>query len=503
MEIKSIGPSLSSMIKIFERSGFTLRRESYELLWRFHQQIHEKNDELDLTRIKNFGSMVVKHYVDCAYVPKLIQLPSPLLDIGSGAGFPGIPIKILEPRVHLILAEGRKKRAAFLEEVCELLELDGIEVYPHKVFGGFQRPVAGVITRALETIPRTLERVTSLLPENGKAIFMKGPNCGKEIEEAEKSCDQKFELEKDIPYSIPGTPYKRRLVIYLKKRSTMVPGANFSSKSEEAGWRKVRSGPEICGQVKEIVSPNNPVFRNFVKLLKTRGIRKQGLALLSGAKQVREVLAEFRESCAGIIYADPDTIPKAGPFDQVPCYRLHRDLFRQLDIHETGQAILAVKVPHFRKWEDANWPFGCTLFVPFQDPRNVGAVIRTAAAFGVSRIVVLKEAAHPYHHASLRAAGSAVWRTEILEGPSVDQLRVTGVPMVTLSPRGTDLNSYRFPQSFCLVPGLEGPGLPEGLKETECLSISMCHGVESLNAAMATGVALYAWRRSSEHNDCA
>jgi len=495
MDTRSLRPGLSSLIRIFERSGFALRRESYEMLWRFHQQIHEKNDELDLTRIKNFGSMVIRHYVDCAYVPKLIQLPSPLLDIGSGAGFPGIPIKILEPRVHLILAEGRKKRAAFLEEVCGLLGLNGIEVYPHKIPGRFQGPVAGVITRALETIPRTLQRVTSLLPDDGKVICMKGPNCGKEIEEAKKFCDEEFELEKDIPYSIQGTPYKRRLVIYSKKRSTMVSGVNVSSKSEGAERTKPWSGREICGQVKEIVSPNNPTFRSFVKLLKTRGIRKQGLALLSGVKQVREVLAEFRESCACIIYADPDTIPRAEPSAPMPCYRLHRDLFRQLDIHETGQAMLAVRVPPFRKWEDANWPSGCTLFVPFQDPRNVGAVIRTAAAFRVSRIVVLKEAAHPYHHASLRAAGSAVWRTEILEGPSIDQLRVTGVPMVTLSPRGRDLNSYRFPQSFCLVPGLEGPGLPEGLKETERLSIPMSHGVESLNAAMATGIALYAWRR--------
>jgi tRNA G18 (ribose-2'-O)-methylase SpoU len=227
--------------------------------------------------------------------------------------------------------------------------------------------------------------------------------------------------------------------------------------------------------------------------LKTRGIRKQRLALLSGAKQVREVLEEFRETCAGIIYSDAGTISDVCDLGGIPCYRLHRDLFRQLDVHETGQAILVVKVPRFQKWRDEDWPLGCTLFVPFQDPRNVGAVIRSAAAFGVSRIVLLEEAAHPYHHTSLRAAGSAVWRTEILEGPSLNDLNVTGVPMVTLSPRGKDLSSYRFPQSFCLVPGLEGPGLPDGLKNAECLSIPMSPGVESLNAAMATGIALYAW----------
>lgn len=482
------------MIRIFERSGFDLKKESYELLWRFHRQVHEQSDELDLTRIKSFESMVVKHYVDCAYVPRLIQLPSPLLDIGSGAGFPGIPIKILVPWVHVILAEGRKKRAIFLEEVCEFLGLNGIEVYPHKIPGRFERPIGGVITRALETISKTLDRVGSLLPEEGKAIFMKGPHCREEIEEAEKCFHGMYQLEKDISYSIPGTPHKRHVVVFMKRQFVSVPGANISSKSEAGIRRTGRSGFNRCGQVKEIVSPNNPVFRNFLKSLKTRGIRKQGLALLSGSKQVREVLEEFRETCAGIIYSDADTIPAVGDLGGIPSYRLHPDLFRQLDVHETGQAILVVKVPGFQKWRDEDWPLGCTLFVPFQDPKNVGAVIRSAAAFGVSRIVFLEEAAHPYHHTSLRAAGSAVWRTEILEGPSISDLNVTGVPMVTLSPRGKDLRSYRFPQSFCLVPGLEGPGLPQGLKNAECLSIPMSPGVESLNAAMATGIALYAWR---------
>lgn len=130
----------------------------------------------------------------------------------------------------------------------------------------------------------------------------------------------------------------------------------------------------------------------------------------------------------------------------------------------------------------------------------MGAVIRSAAAFGVARIVLLKEAAHPYHHASLRTAGSAVWRTRILEGPSISELKVTGVPLVTLSPQGKDLGAYRFPQSFGLVPGLEGPGLPHVLRRAECLSIPMSPGVESLNAALATGIALYAWREQEKRS---
>lgn len=491
---KAVRPSFSSFVDIFKKAGFDLTEEAYDLLWRFHRQIHTKGDELDLTRIRNFESMVVKHYIDCAYVPKLIRLPSPLLDMGSGAGFPGIPIKILAPHVHVILSEGRKKRAIFLQDVCELLGLDGIEVFPHKIPGQFERPIGGVITRALERIPESLDRVASLLEEGGKAIFMKGPSCREEIKEAVEKFDGIFSLEKDIAYAISGTPHKRHLVVFAKKDSSRSGKLKHGASLERAGRAEAGTASGGYGPIKEIVSPNNPLFKKFQKSLKTRGIRKQGLALLSGPKQVREVLREFPGTCAGVLYSDPKMLPRADDLGAVPRYRLHRDLFRQLDVHETGQAILAVKVPSFQRWKDDEWPPGCTLLVPFQDPRNVGAVVRSAAAFGVWRLVLLKEAAHPYHHASLRAAGSAVWRTKILEGPSIKELAVTGVPLITLSPRGKDLGSYQFPRSFCLLPGLEGPGLPQGLANAECLSIAMAPGVESLNAALATGIALYAWR---------
>jgi 16S rRNA (guanine(527)-N(7))-methyltransferase RsmG len=489
-------PSLLSMIRLLEQSGFSFSAETYELLWRFHQQVREKNETLNLTRIRNFENMVIKHYVDSICVTRFIPLPSPLLDIGSGAGFPGIPIKIVQPAIHIILAEGRKKRASFLEDTCELLGLKGIEVYPHKIPGSFDTPVGGVITRALEVIPKTLERVLSVLPPGGKAIFMKGPHCDEEIGEAGVLLKGAYELEKDISYSLSGTPHKRRLIVFNRVKHVLSPGVLVATagRSPTPGLQK-GGHLSVCGQIMEIVSANNPKFKSFLKLLKTRGIRKQRLAFLSGGRQVKEVLESFPEKCTGIVFSDPKTIPEAPGSVQLPCYRLHPDLFRQLDIHDTGKALLQIRVAPFDTWKDDGAGSGCTLIIPFQDPRNVGAVIRSGAAFGVSRVVLLKEAAHPFHPASLRAAGSTVFRTKILNGPSLQELEVKSVPLITLSPEGDDLASFRFPATFCLVPGLEGPGLPGRLKEAVCLSIPMMPGVESLNAATATGIALYAWRR--------
>jgi tRNA G18 (ribose-2'-O)-methylase SpoU len=67
--------------------------------------------------------------------------------------------------------------------------------------------------------------------------------------------------------------------------------------------------------------------------------------------------------------------------------------------------------------------------------------------------------------------------------------------MVTLSPDGTDISGYSFPKSFYLVPGMEGPGLPDHLESPQALRIPMENNVESINAALATGIALYLWSR--------
>jgi len=253
--------------------------------------------------------------------------------------------------------------------------------------------------------------------------------------------------------------------------------------------------PWLAMKFKTINSENNPTFKSFLKLTRTRGIKKHGLALLSGPKQVKEVLTEFPDRCGSIIFSDRHEPPYESTTVGIPAYCLKTALFRQIDIYDTDRPILTVKIAHLPKLDDRSESSGCTLCVPFQDPANVGAVIRSAAAFGVSRVVFLKEAAHPFHHKSLRVAGSSIFRVLLFEGPSLYDLQPSQVPMLTLSPEGKNIKNFNFPSSFCLVPGLEGPGLPDHLRKAMALSIPMERGVESINAAMATGIILYMWKR--------
>jgi tRNA G18 (ribose-2'-O)-methylase SpoU len=254
--------------------------------------------------------------------------------------------------------------------------------------------------------------------------------------------------------------------------------------------------------IKEITSRSNATFKMFIKLLSGQGVKKQGLALISGPKQIREVLRDFPERCGGLIATKDHPASLEGVREDTLAYRVSDDLFQQIDVHGTDYPILLVRVTPFSVWDPGEEAPGCSLFIPFQDPVNVGAVIRSAAAFGAARVVLLNEAAHPFHHKSARVAGSTLLRIPLLEGPPIRELIKSRFPIITLSAQGKDIAQYRFPSTFGLLPGLEGPGLPTELMGFTALSIPMETGVESLNAALATGIALYVWRSRAREAGC-
>src|ERR1700710_482713 len=113
-----MSPNRSSLQTLIEGCGLTLTAAQYDQLWAYHGMLRAANADLNLTRIHNFENMVLKHYVDSLLVLKFEDLPSPLMDMGSGPGLPGIPLKIARPGTSMILAEPRGARAEFLSAVC-------------------------------------------------------------------------------------------------------------------------------------------------------------------------------------------------------------------------------------------------------------------------------------------------------------------------------------------------------------------------------------------------
>lgn len=468
------------MSLILERCGIHLSPLQLDQLYSYHQLLREHNAELNLTRIHNFANMVLKLYVDSILPGQLLELPSPLLDLGTGPGMPGIPLQIAYPQLRIVLAESRHKRVEFLRLAAEQLQLSGLKVVGKGITPAYEEPVAGVITRAVERIAETLERIRGCLAVDGLAIFMKGPHCEEELAAAEDQFRHAYRLVQNRAYLIPNTPHERRLIVWQRLDRPLWA-------VKEAAMKR-----HVC---RKIDSEQNDAFKDLKKLLVSRGIRKQGKALVSGSKQVMEILENFPDRCEAWIGSAEQAPPPAAAPAHLVWYQLAPPLFKMLDGFGTHAPLLLVRTQPMTAWDpQTGFPEGCSVLVPFQDPDNVGAVIRSAVAFGASQIILLAESAHPYHPKALRASGGAVFHAQLRHGPPLQDLP-EDLPLVALSAEGKDIASVVFPKAFGLVPGMEGSGLPNCLRQA-AVSIPISCQVESLNAAAATAIALYTWSQS-------
>ena len=201
-------------------------------LARFYRMLMENQNERNFTRLLTLRDVGIKHFVDClAIIPLLrehgVPLLFPLMDVGTGPGLPGIPLKIAFPHEHIYLAEGVQKRVEFLKKVREELGLshpDGpLEIYARNVNEECFLPVKGVITRAVEDASNTLSNVIHSLQTGGRVYLMKGPGCDPEIEPALKKWGEYYRLEKDISYELEKTPHKRRLLVFQKIKVHPLP----------------------------------------------------------------------------------------------------------------------------------------------------------------------------------------------------------------------------------------------------------------------------------------
>jgi 16S rRNA (guanine527-N7)-methyltransferase len=473
-------PDAAQMDAVLRSCGIHLSRIQINQLWAYHSLLRERNADLNLTRIHNFDNMVLKLYADSMLPADLLDLPSPLLDLGTGPGMPGIPLKIYRPSLEIILAESRGRRVDFLQEAVARLGLPGLSVEPGRITERFEAPVAGVITRAVETIAKTLGRVTGCLSQDGLVILMKGPHCEEEIGRAQALFPGVYTLLSDRSYRIPGTNHARRLIVYRRADEPL-----YSRRARAMEGRTVRT----------ITSDQNPLFKELKKTLTGRGIQKSRQALVSGEKLVGEILAAHPGCCRAWV-SRPDQ-PPADTAAHLPWYQLTPELLRELDIFGTRAPLLLIRVPDMPPWTPSEgFPSGASVMIPFQDPENVGAAIRSAAAFGAAQAILLAESAHPFHPKALRASGGAVLSLPLRAGPALGSVP-RELPIVALSAGGTDIRQAEFPEAFGLLAGLEGPGLPEQLRRC-AVRIAIRPEVESLNAAAAMAVALYEWKRRED-----
>ena len=210
----SVPPSRSRLEELLVKHGVTVPATVLDKVWQYHQILRRNNGDLDLTRLIGFETIVQRHYADCLILHKLMKgrWPSPLVDIGTGAGFPGMMIKMASPATEIILSEPRNVRVDYLNNTIQEMGLKDISVFGHKFTSkSFQTPVRGVITRAFEPIGKTLPRLQYSLGVGGLAMFMKGPGVDEELSAPLPS---NYKLVRDERYRIPATTLDRAFVVF-------------------------------------------------------------------------------------------------------------------------------------------------------------------------------------------------------------------------------------------------------------------------------------------------
>lgn len=174
------------------------------------------NARLNLTGLKTDRDIVVKHFLDSLAVTPFLGPAASLADLGSGAGFPGVVLKLLQPELALTLIEARQKKAAFLEYLMSALKLPKVEVLQVHLTPGLARKwgprFAAVVCRAAFSLERFFELAAPLLLPGGLALALKGPHLPKP--ELEKAGNLALGLTplKLHPYNLPITGEARVLV---------------------------------------------------------------------------------------------------------------------------------------------------------------------------------------------------------------------------------------------------------------------------------------------------
>lgn len=200
----------------------------------------EWNKKINLTAIIEPDEIILKHFIDSLTINNEIKKEDKIADIGTGAGFPGIPIKILNPENEVVLIDSLNKRLIFLDEVINKLGLQNIstvharaeEIGHNKMY----REQFDIVTsRAVAKLNVLLEYMKPLTKIGGKCICLKGPNIEQEISEAKNALEiLGGEITKISEITLPGSDNKRTIinvlsVKHLPNRYPRKPGAPTDS----------------------------------------------------------------------------------------------------------------------------------------------------------------------------------------------------------------------------------------------------------------------------------
>lgn len=250
-------------------------------------------------------------------------------------------------------------------------------------------------------------------------------------------------------------------------------------------------------RITEISSKDNPVFRNYKKLLTSKGIKEEKCFLLMGEKIINEFLENknphFR--IKSVICFDELKYPLLP--SQI---KLKKELFDELDVLGTHTPMLVIEYSDLSEPNLLESPQGLEIISPLGDPKNLGALSRSALGFGASKLILSKESCHPYLPHTIKASAGAILNIPLYyTTKDTSELPLTG-DNFALNLHGQNITDLKWPKNLRLWVGEEGPGLNLSMDQKRKIKMITIptRGIESLNATVSTSIAMWEWKK---HNN--
>lgn len=207
--------------------GLDFTRESLEKYKIYSDYLEKENRKYNLTAIEEEKEVAVKHFLDSLACTKIIEPNNDfMIDLGTGAGFPGIPVKIYYPQLKILLVDSSRKKVEFLLKTIEILGLsqadarwDRAEVLGRS--GELREKADIVVSRAVASLNVLAELCLPLIKIGGYFLAMKGPDVNNELVVSKKAISLLGgEVEKTMSYELPLIHLQRYLILIRKKYST-------------------------------------------------------------------------------------------------------------------------------------------------------------------------------------------------------------------------------------------------------------------------------------------
>lgn len=209
-------------------SSIDLDDNQVEQFCRYYELLIEWNKKINLTAITECKEVVEKHFIDSLSIDKIINMKNieKVIDVGTGAGFPGIPLKIVYPHLKMTLLDSLNKRIKFLYEVTSILKLENIEAIHGRAEDvarkeEYREKYDICVSRAVANLSTLSEYCLPFVKVGGNFISYKAEKADEEIEKAKKAVSMLGgRVEKIEKFQLSGTDIGRMLVKIKKERKT-------------------------------------------------------------------------------------------------------------------------------------------------------------------------------------------------------------------------------------------------------------------------------------------